>query len=297
VKDLLATNLFTSISSDIMGVAGKISAADKVILIAPADVEGAVALSQLEASLLDQSKNYQRKLLPPRKHNDGTEDEKTKDFEGLVIEIQPFFESQSMFEVDGNRIKIFPLSVGINLSKSKRDHHGAIECVALCAAIAHNLSPDGVRVRKQRPLAISGSWLRGAFDTNYDPVYSLLRDHLKEEGSLDIRPMPEVAKPLSDMIPNFPERMFKRLVKSWSSMDFQERGSALSELVLPSLRSDELPTMLIEELIWHRLVIPGVDMDLASQLYKVREEWPSDIDSAKLHAGRVIDSIISSGTI
>lgn len=295
MKDLLNTNLFTSISSEITDVSKRILASKYVVLVAPADLEGVISLAQLESALLDKSVNYQRKLIPPRKHQVEFEDYMPKRMEGLTIMIDPFRESQSKFDMEDHLISISPLSVEIKLETSDKTHHGSVECVALCAAIAHQTSPDGIRVRKLRHTAITGAWLRGGFETNYDPVYSLLRDHLDSEGSIDIRPLPEVKNPVIDMIPNFPERMLNRLVKGWDTMDFERRSSAISELILPSLRSSELSTMMLEELVWHRLVAPGFEGDIASQLYVVLDTWPENVESARLHAGKVADSLISNG--
>lgn len=295
MKDLLKTNLFTSINSEIADVSDRILASKYVVLVAPADLEGVISLAQLEAALLDKSINYQRKLIPPRKHQVEFEDYMPKRMDGLTIMINPFRESQSKFDIEDHLISISPLSVEMKLETSNKTHHGSIECVALCAAIAHQTTPNGIRVRKLRHTAITGAWLRGGFETNYNPVYSLLRDHLNDEGSIDIRSLPEVKNPVIEMIPNFPERMLSRLAKGWDTMDFEQRSSAISELILPSLRSTELSTMMLEELVWHRLIAPGFEDDIASQLYIALNSWPEDVETAKLHGGKVADSLISKG--
>ena len=89
--------------------------------------------------------------------------------------------------------------------------------------------------------------------------------------------------------------MLKRLSKSWPSMDVEQRSSAISELVLPALRMDGISTMRLEELIWHRIMIPGQDVDLASQLRNAISVWPDDMEQAKIHASGVLDSLISGG--
>ena len=45
--------------------------------------------------------------------------------------------------------------------------------------------------------------------------------------------------------------------------------------------------MRLEELIWHRIMIPGNDVDLASQLYNANLRWPDDLDQAKIHASSI----------
>ena len=123
--------------------------------MAPADVEGVLALSQLESSLLDNSKNYLRRILPPRKHVSRDSKETIPEVEGLVVHISPFQETQSAIHVEDNYIQIFPISVSISFPNSTKTHNGALDCTALCAALASILSPDGARVRKQRPLALA----------------------------------------------------------------------------------------------------------------------------------------------
>ena len=278
-----------------MAIADQIKTAKLVQLMAPADLEGVLALAQLEAAFLDINLHYRRRVLPPRKHVSRDHIHELPDVDGLIIHIDPFFESQSTFEMEENHIHVFPLLVQIHFESSKKEHHGAVDCVAICAAIASLLAPDGSRVRKQRFLAATGCWLRQGIDSNYDPVMSLLRDHLDREGSIDICPLPEVPNPVVEMIPNFPERMLKRLSKAWVQMDVEQRSSAISELVLPTLRSEGISTMRLEELIWHRCMIPGVDVDIASQLHAANVNWPEDLDAARVHASSIADELIING--
>ena len=263
--------------------------------MAPADVEGVLALSQLESALLDNSKNYLRRILPPRKHVSRDNKETIPEVEGLVVNISPFHETQSAIYVEDNYIQIFPISVSVNFPNSTKTHNGAIDCTALCAALASILSPEGARVRKQRPLALAGSWLRSGADANYDPVLSILRDHLDNEGSIEIRPLPEVPSPDVSMIPGLSKMMLNRLQKGWQKMDVKQRSSAISELVLPSLRLEGISTMRLEELVWHRAMIPGNDIDIASQLHQTQGKWPEGETEAKVYASTILDKLITKG--
>jgi len=264
-------------------------------LMAPADLEGVLALAQLEAGLLDNSQHYRRRVLPPRRHVGRDHEHELPEVDGLIIHIDPFHQTQNTLELNENYIHIFPLSVSVKFDSSTKEHNGAVECVAICAAIAAILAPEGTRVRKQRSMAFSGSWLRGGADANYDPVMSILRDHLDAEGSIDICPLPEVPEPEIDMIPGLSKMMLKRLTKSWPEMDVDQRSAAISELVLPTLRLDGISTMRLEELIWHRAMIPGNGIDIASQLHSANEQWPEDLDEAKIHASSILDSLITNG--
>ena len=297
VNNLLQTSIFSSLEEQLSNVAEQIDSAKVIQLMAPADIEGILALAQLESALLDNSQNYHRRVLAPRRHVSRDHEHELPEVDGLIVHIDPFHETQTSLEIKENYIHIFPLAVSVNLGTSNKEHNGALECVAICAAIAAILSADGTRVRKQRSMSISGSWLRGGADANYDPVLSLLRDHLDTEGSIDVCPLPEVPEPVIDMIPGISKMMLKRLKKAWPEMDVEQRSAAISELVLPALRMEGLSTMRLEELVWHRIMIPGNDVDIASQLHDAVSKWPQDIDESKIHASSILDSLITNGCL
>ena len=295
MNSLLQLSFFSSIEDKLNEVVEAISSAKMIQLMAPADLDGILALSQLEASFLDNSLHYRRRVLPPRRHVGRDHVDELPEVDGLIVHIDPFSESRKSFDISDKIIHIYPLEVEISFPSSTKIHHGAVDCVAICAALSAILSPEGTRVRKQRSMAIAGCWLRQGLDANYDPVMSVLRDHLDAEGSIDIRPLPEVSNPAPGLIPGLPERMLKRLSKGWAGMDVDARSSAISELVLPALRQDGISTMRLEELIWHRVMIPGFDCDLASQLHIATEGWPEDADDARVHSSIVADSLIKNG--
>ena len=56
-----------------------------------------------------------------------------------------------------------------------------------------------------------------------------------------------------------------------------------------------ISTMRLEELVWHRAMIPGNDIDIASQLHRAQILWPEDETEAKIHASSVLDDLITSG--
>ena len=295
MNSLLHLSFFSSIEGELNNIADTISNAKIIQLMAPADIEGILALAQLEASFLDNSLHYRRRVLASRSHVGRDHVEELPEVDVLIVHIDPFSESRKSFEVTDNVIHIRPIEVELSFPESRKIHHGAVDCVAICAAISAILSPEGARVRKQRSMTIAGCWLRQGLNANYDPVMSVLRDHLDSEGSIDIRPLPEVANPAPGMIPGLSERMLKRLSKGWPGMDVDARSSAISELVLPALREDRISTMRLEELIWHRAMVPGFDSDIASQLHLATEGWPDDADEARVHASGVADSLIRNG--
>ena len=63
MKSLLQTSVFSSLEEELSNVASMISSAKVVQLMAPADIEGVLALAQLESALLDNSQHYRRRVL------------------------------------------------------------------------------------------------------------------------------------------------------------------------------------------------------------------------------------------
>jgi len=294
LRSLLESPIFSSVEDVVSQISEKISEAKVVQIITPADIEGVLSLVQVESSFLDSKINYRRKIFPERKHVTNDDYELTN-LEGLKIIIAPFDEAKSNIEIKDDVIYLSPVSVEFQIDNSNKKHIGVIDTVALSACIASTIAPQGNRVRKVRPLSIAGNWLRQGVEVNYDPVYSIFRDHLNEEGSIDVRPITETIEIADGMIPDLPTRMLKKLKGKWGEMSFDERTSALSELVLPLLRNTTISTMRLEELIWHRMLIPGCDIDIASQLKIANDGWPDEDNAARLHASTVSDKLISQG--
>jgi hypothetical protein len=45
------------------------------------------------------------------------------------------------------------------------------------------------------------------------------------------------------------------------------------------------------------MLIPNQSTDLASILFQIMKEWPSESDSAILHAGRMLDELLKTGQL
>ena len=295
MKDLSLSPLFSNHNESLSLIVEMLGEAKMIQLVTSADIESVLALCQLESAFLDRNLPYRRRVLPAIRHIPRDSIDAIPDSEGLVIHIDSFHETMDSLDLSGNRIHIHPVSCEVKFGSSQNVHHGALDCVSICGALAELLAPEGTRVRKQRPLLISGAWLRQGIEANYDPVLSKLRDHLDSEGSILVCPLPEVPSPAKGMIPGLSERMLKRLSSGWSGMDVSERASAISELVLPTLGEDGLSTMRLEELVWHRAMIPGQDVDIASQLYLAANEWPDGEDESRVHASSIADTLIKNG--
>ena len=299
MNDLLATAPFEDVKEHLQQICEKISSANMVHLVAPADLEGVLALSNLEASCIDSGIKYSRRLTKSKQHiPHGEKDEHEIKNDGITLVIEPFEETWESSELKNDQlIRIVPLSVSIRLGKKKSKRTGALDVVSQCSAIAALIAPNGSRVRRLRPFAISGQWLRDSLDNTFDPIHSSIRDVLRDEGSVRVVALPEVSVTSEGMIPNLSRTMLRRLKKRWGSMDHESRTQAIGELILPTLSDSSVSTPRLEELFWHRLIVGGQDMDIYSQINEARNIWPTDEDSTKPHSGVILKSLISKGTL
>ena len=78
-------------------------------------------------------------------------------------------------------------------------------------------------------------------------------------------------------------------------MDVEQRTQALSELALPCLTDMTLSTPRLEELLWHRMLVGDVEVDLASQVFAAQDTWPEGLDEERLHASKLIDKWLQTG--
>ena len=296
MNDITDTELFSDVKTRIISIVEQIKTADNVAIFATADLESIVSLAFLESAMMDANIPYSRKIFHSTKFQPKGEAYNFSSTSSTTISIEQYEETWAAEEIDDlERLRILPLAVSVSHPNSDRQHNGALDVVVQCAAIAALLAPNGPRVRRLRPLAGSGQWLRESLDNSYDPVYSKLRDFLQNEGSIRIVPIPEVEEPITDMIPDFPDGMLRRLAKKWAKMDFQQRGQAMSELALPTLSNPKLSTPRLEELLWFRIIVSGGKSDLHSLIYSSKLDWPDDMQSSKSYASSTLNSLISTG--
>jgi|TARA_B110000914_G_C15492494_1_gene461422 hypothetical protein len=295
MRDLLSLPMLSSLEEQIKRCNALINAAKIVDLVAPSDLEGVLGLVQIESALIDEKISYRRRLLLARRDVPRDEVDLLPDTDGLLIHIDPFAQPGDGLSLGKNSIHITPFATIIEFEGSATSHQGVVDCVALCAALANRLCTSSPRVRRLRPLSMAGQWLRDSLDATYDPALTLLRNHLDEEGSIQVVALPEVTNPDLSSLDGIAERMLKRLVKSWPEMDFDQRSQALSELALPVLREAKISTPRVEELIWKRAIIAENGRDLASVLNEVRGEWPEGGDKTRVHASEISDRLISTG--
>ncbi|MFL2949100.1 MAG: hypothetical protein ACJZ40_01785 [Candidatus Poseidoniaceae archaeon] len=299
MNNLLASAPFEDAKSRLESICNQIRNASMVHIHAPADAVGVLSLAFIEAACLDLDLPYARRFMPPHKTIARDEIVHPQQQEGTcLLFLDPFEETWAIGDLKPKSfLHLTPVAVRVRLGSKKSERHGALDVVAQCAAIASQLAPNGQRVRRLRPFAGTGLWLRDALDTTFDPVHTALRDLLSGEGSLRVVALPDVASPSTEMIPNLSPRMLKRLTKAWPKMDVDVRTQALSELVLPCLTDSNLSTPRLEELVWHRLVVGDHPVDVVSQVHIAMKGWPEASDEAKLHASKLSDFFLVHGSL
>ena len=289
MNDLLESAPFEDAKEYLQSICEMIKSTSMVYLNAPCDLEGVLAISHLEAACIDSDIRYSRRLVKSKQHTPhGEKQEVDVKKDGLTISIQPFEETWKCSDLKiKDYVMILPLSVSVRMGSKKSERMGALDVVSQCAAIAAKIAPNGARVRRLRPFAISGQWLRDSLDNTFDPIHSSIRDILRDEGSV----------PAQDMIPNLSQTMLKRLRKRWDKMDFDSRSQAISELALPSLIDNVISTPRLEELFWHRLMIRGEEQDIYSQIHLTKNDWPTEEGQTKAHSSTILRGLISQGKL
>ncbi|MBL6748418.1 MAG: hypothetical protein ISP85_05475 [Candidatus Poseidonia sp.] len=299
MRDLLNSPFVQPVSDKLHADLECMKSSELLHFHAPANLEGLLAIGQLEAACLDAGIKYSRRFYLPKHHRPRDEileiPPPSSGVNVVIASEEETWQVEDLPDVDG--LQFVPLATRVQMGNQHRIHHGSLDCVIQCAAIAALLAPNGRRVRKLRPYMSLGLWLRGALDTTLDPIHSAVLLHLKEEGSVRIVPLPEVGQPRQGMIPHLPERRLIKLNKAWPTMNVDERKQALSELVLPCLTDSSLSTPRLEELVWKRMLVGQEAVDLASQAEALRQEWPEDADASRIHAAQRLDHWLRTGSL
>ena len=295
---LIETELFRQAKDRLNSFFAQISDADNVAIFATADLDSIVSLAFLESAMIDAKIPYSRKILNSIHDQPKGEVYDFSSKSQLVISIEQFEDTWNQDQIDdADRLRIVPLSISVSHPNSDKQHNGALDVVIQCAALASILAPNGPRVRRLRPLAGCGQWLRQSLDNSYDPVYTKIRDVLQNEGSIRVLPLPEITNPDIEMIPNFPSSLLKRLAKKWPKMNVEQRKQAMSELALPTLVDGKISTPRLEELLWFRIVTNDDESDLHSQIYQAKSGWPVEEDASKSYASTILKGLISTGKL
>ena len=294
MNDLRKAPLFASLD-DVINDAVTFLQSDSLLLVTTADLTSVLALGFLESALLDRGISYSRRILPPNSHIPPDEVDLVPKQSGVnVLFIDPWNRVETSME---NAFIIAPKPVEVEFRNSATSRRGRVDAVLQCAVIASVLAMNGPRTKRCRPYAGCGQWLMESLDTTIDPIHTLVRDFLRDEGTIQVLPLPEIPDASVAMMPLASSRRLKRLQKLWMEMDAPTRAQALSEFSLPLLSSEGLSTARLEELIWKRMRIPNESTDLATSLYRLTKAWPEQADAAVLHAGRLADEILKTGRL
>ena len=293
MHDLLQTSFLSPLKEDIVKASHFISNGP-LVLASSADLEGLLALGFLEAALLDAGISYSRRFLQPMKHIPRDEQNIIPKYNGTKI---VFFDSFGKTDdLNSEHILVIkPKEVEVQFPHSDQIKRGTVDVVIQSSALASVISPTGDRTTSFRPYVGAGQWLMEGLDTTIDPIHTLVRDFLRDEGAIQIVPLPEVSQPNIEMIPGLSERRLKKLSTLWIEMDANQRSQALSEFCLPSLSTEGISTARFEELIWKRMVIPNQEKDLASILHVLQSKWPETKEEALIFASRLLDSWLRTG--
>ena len=294
MKDLRKASFFAPIDG-VIEEAVTFLQSEPLMLMTTADLHSILALGFLESALLDRGISYSRRILPPNSHIPPDENNLIPNQNNSsILFVDPWSRIESSLP---NVLVLSAQPVEVEFSHSSTKRRGRIDVVLQSSAIASSLSPNGARSKRCRPYSGCGQWLMESLDTTMDPIHTLIRDFLRDEGSILVSPLPEVQDPSVEMIPLASPRRLQRLKKLWDKMDASSRAQALSEYSLPLLSSSGLSTARLEELIWKRMLIPNQSSDLASILFQIMKDWPSESDSAILHAGRMLDELLKTGRL
>jgi hypothetical protein len=294
MKDLRKASFFAPIDG-VIEEAVTFLQSEPLMLMTTADLHSILALGFLESALLDRGISYSRRILPPNSHIPPDENNVIPNQDNSsILFVDPWSRIESSLP---NVLVLSAQPVEVEFSHSSTKRRGRIDVVLQSSAIASSLSPNGARSKRCRPYSGCGQWLMESLDTTMDPIHTLIRDFLRDEGSIQVSPLPDVQDPSVEMIPLASPRRLQRLKKLWDKMDASSRAQALSEYSLPLLSSSGISTARLEELIWKRMLIPNQSSDLASILFQIMKDWPSESDSAILHAGRMLDELLKTGRL
>ena len=293
MHDLLQTPFLSPLKDDLVKASQFISNGP-LILATSADLEGLLALGFLEAALLDAGISYSRRFIEPMRQIPRDEQNIVPEFKGTKIVFIDSFAKTDMGESEHILI-LRPTEVEVQFPHSEQKRRGTVDAVVQSSALASMISPNGAKTSSFRSYLGAGQWLMEGLDTTIDPIHTLVRDFLRDEGTIQIVPLPETVQPCIDMIPGLSARRLKKLSTLWADMNANQRSQALSEFSLPALSAEGISTARFEELMWKRMIIPGQEKDLASILYLLQKQWPETKDESLLFASRMLDSWLRTG--
>ena len=275
MEPLVIFPFLSEIYPNLVKIKNDILSSESVTLVSEPKLGQLLSLSFLEASFLDKGILYHRKVV--ENLNDFSSDEKN-----LCI----FFSEENDLIHSGIYLK--PQEIKINMGERNTSRIGKLDVVGISGCLA--LMIGGERVKKLLALILAGNWLNSNLDYTYDPVFTSLRDSLKENGLISIVSIVDVQEPDLIELPGIDSVELNLLREDWKKIDLVEQSKRLSELVKPLLITS-MGVARLEELIWHRIINLEWDSDLASQCSRAQRELNSSTNKL-VSASRLIDEII-----
>ena len=285
---LLDLPAFSTAAPLLREAALKLRTADSSVTIAaPLDENGVFASALLEAALLDSGIPFQRRLR-----------EQPAPAKGPSIVIGNATVSQlKAIESDPLCIHLAPLEVNALTGSSGDTRRGVLSPIALAAALGNSISQSGTISRVLMPWILTGNWLSEGLEHTYDPVYTVLRDYLENEGHIRVVPMPEVPDVNPESLPGIDSVALGAVRDRWGQLDLEGRAQSLSHLLKPLLDSELPSTARLEELGWHRIMATGWEADLASQLVGFSKTWRDKPSERRRQASDAIDCLLRTGKL
>ena len=275
MEPLVIFPFLSEIYPNLVQIKNDIFSSESVTLVSEPKLGQLLSLSFLEASFLDKGILYHRKVV--ENLNDFSTDEKN-----LCI----FFSEEN--DLSNSGIYLKPQEIKINMGERNTSRIGKLDIVGISGCLA--LMIGGERVKKLLALILAGNWLNSNLDYTYDPVFTSLRDSLKENGLISIVSIVDVQEPDLIELPGIDSVELNLLREDWKKIDLVEQSKRLSELVKPLLTTS-MGVARLEELIWHRIINLEWDSDLASQCSRAQRELNSSTNKL-VSASRLIDEII-----
>ena len=283
---LLELPAFATAAPTLREAALKLRTSESSVTIAASlDEPGIFASALLEASLLDAGIPYQRRLRDNPQAAKGP---------SIVINSTPVSELKSIGTEPLN-IHIAPLEVEALVASGGDSRRGLLSPVAIAAALGNSISPSGPLSRLLMPWILAGNWLSSGLEHTYDPVYTVIRDYLSNEGHIRVVPLPEVPEVHPDSLPGIDSVALGAIRDNWGKLDLEGRAQSLSHLLKPLLVVELPSTARLEELGWHRIMAAGWERDLASQLSSFTKLWRDNPSDRRSQASDIIDSLLRTG--
>jgi len=285
---LIELEMYSNVAPMLREAALKVRANDlSITLVADLSQAAIFSLAIIEAALLDAQIPYQRRIAPSARI----------DNRPCISISEQEMSAPTPVTTSPLQVVIAPLQVDALSSSSGDVRRGQLSTSAQAAALAELIAPAGEKTRVMAPWSLAGNWLGDALEHTYDPVYTTLRDSMRDRGLIRVVPLPEVDSPSIAMMPGVDKVALIAIRDRWAHMDLEGRAQSLSHLVKPLLIEALPSTARLEELGWHRVVVSGWDVDLASQLHGFSESWRNEPEKRRRISADAIEALLKSGSL